>query len=604
MTARMLLSNLASFSVQIAVVVAAGGALARAFRIDDPNALLASWRTILLACLALPLLQPWTEIVPPALGDAVAVVDEGRAVAGGDVVVGAAAPSTPWLTADVVLMVLAAGLAARALWLTIGAFALRRLRQHAVPLDPIPEPIRRAQERIGARARLFVSDRVAGPITFGLFRPIVLFPPGVNTMPAHVQEAIAYHELLHVRRRDWLYEIVEEAVRTALWFHPAVWWLIGRIRLTREQVVDRAVIALTNSRERYVAALLAVASTASAAEFAPASPFFRRHLLKRRVARILQETTMTTRRLIASLTACAAAITVAATFAVRSFPLQAQGTAPADTGAPIQIVQGGEHLMHGETPEYPHRAIEQKIEGDVVVDLTLDAVGEVSDARVLSGPEELRKATLAAVLGWHFSPAAINSTVTQATLRFTLPVERDLGVIAGKQPPSEEVAVYTLTSKLRSAALETEHVAGPLREIEKAITDPSTTDEQRVELRDKYEQMTLMAEKIRADGEPLEVEFLDEDHSKTLTYYAKLVDSTKDLQKTLAGSPRLLRITAERVSEATASDVLAQAGIAIGDAMTEEAAKRLSAAARTIDAHLHVEFERTTEGLIVTILPR
>ena len=44
-----------------------------------------------------------------------------------------------------------------------------------------------------------------------------------------------------------------------LWFHPAIWWLIGRIRLTREQVVDQAAIRLTDSKERYVESLLAVA---------------------------------------------------------------------------------------------------------------------------------------------------------------------------------------------------------------------------------------------------------------------------------------------------------------------------------------------------------
>src|SRR5258708_31490342 len=153
-------------------------------------------------------------------------------------------------------------------------------------------------------------------------------------MPAHVQEAIAYHELLHVQRRDWLDEILEETVRSVLWFHPAIWWLIGRIQLTREQVVDQAAIQLTNSRERYVDSLLAIALATSPAAFTPASAFFRRHLLKKRLARILKETTMTTRRLIASLTAIAAALAPARTLPVRSFPLQAHGLASAGDGRP------------------------------------------------------------------------------------------------------------------------------------------------------------------------------------------------------------------------------------------------------------------------------
>ena len=53
--------------------------------------------------------------------------------------------------------------------------------------------------------------------------------------------------------------------------------------------------------------------------------------------------------------------------------------------------------------------------------MTLNERGEVSDARVLSGPEELRRATLESVLGWHYSPAALASTTTYATVRFRVP---------------------------------------------------------------------------------------------------------------------------------------------------------------------------------------
>ena len=67
MTTRMVLANIASFGLQVTVLVAAGAALARAFRIDEPRAMLAYWRTLLLACLLLPLCQPWNIVVPPAL---------------------------------------------------------------------------------------------------------------------------------------------------------------------------------------------------------------------------------------------------------------------------------------------------------------------------------------------------------------------------------------------------------------------------------------------------------------------------------------------------------------------------------------------------------
>jgi len=48
-------------------------------------------------------------------------------------------------------------------------------------------------------------------------------------------------------------------IRSVFWFHPAIWWLLGEIGLTREQVVDREVVELTRSRDEYLDALLAIA---------------------------------------------------------------------------------------------------------------------------------------------------------------------------------------------------------------------------------------------------------------------------------------------------------------------------------------------------------
>jgi bla regulator protein blaR1 len=601
MTTALALSNLGSFCLQVAVLVAAGAALARALRLDEPRVMLACWRTLLLASLALPLCQPWTTVVPPAV--VTTVMTPGSEAPRTDTVLSVASRSGAWPIGDLMLIVLAAGIAARALWLTVGAFALWRLRQDASLLDPLPASVVRAQERIGTRASVYISNRVSGPITFGLFNPIVVFPPSVAAMPVHVQEAIAYHELLHVRRRDWLYEVLEEAVRSVLWFHPAIWWLIGRIRLTREQVVDQAAVQLTDSRERYVEALLAVAVANSPAALAPASAFLRRHLLKKRVARILQETTMTTRRLIASLTVSAAALALAATFAVRSFPLEAQGQAPANSGAPILLVKGGEHLLHGELPEYPHRAIEQKVQGDVVVDMTLNDRGEVSDARVLSGPEELRKATLEAVLQWHYSPAAISSTVTQATLRFQVPA--DLRAV------EFDSKAYVLgegveTTSMGWAWVPSPHVKGQLMEIEKALEDPSTTEEQRSELDARRHELRKMIEKFEAERRgPFDVELERHDAPASVEFFKDTVKLIKpEGGQLFEGSSQLINLRTERVPESTAKDILAQAGVSIGDILTRETARRLQVVALGMDEHFRVEFAKERNGVIVTILTR
>lgn len=584
MTARMLLSNLASYALQIMVLVAAGAALARAFRLDEPRAMLAYWRTLLVLCLALPLCQPWNTVIPTALAGPPAAVLSTAAPA-----VVPSGPSAaprplpaPWPIVEVALFVLAAGVGARALWLTMGACGLRRLRRQASPLEPLPESLRRAQERMGTCAGMYVSDRVSSPITFGWRRPVVMFPPSVPAMPAHVLEAIAYHELLHVRRRDWLHEVGEQIVRSILWFHPAIWWLTRRIQLTREQVVDQAAIRLTDSRERYVESLLAVARSTTSipgAAFAPASAFLRRHALKMRVARILQETTMTTRRLIASLTASAAALAVAATFAVRSFPLEAQGRAPARTGEPIQVLRGGEHLLHGQLPEYPRRGIEQKVQGDVVVDLTLDERGEVQDARVLSGPDELRKATLEAVLQWHYSPSALSSTMTQATLRFQIPPGGFEKVEYDVEQPAKEIELRG-DVELRAQAVK---IVGERSGLKVADV---TLQANQVELKEK----PIELRKVGAKFEPI--------------YDFVVIDDRSHLSETLKGGPRLAEVRTERVTGATSTAVLAQAGVAIGDAITEDVAKRIQKAAADLDEHIVVEFQKEKKGLVITMLTR
>ena len=584
MSTHLAAANLASFAIQIAVLVSAGAMLIRLFRIDAPRAAFACWRTLLATCLLLPFCQPWRIADAPPLTVATTVASSAVAAQ-------AAAPalleppdiSLSISIEEVALLVLGAGIAARVLWLTVGAYGLWRLRRRAAPVDPLPESIRLAQERVGVEARFYRSADVSGPLTFGVFRPAIVIPPSVEDMPRDVQEAIACHELLHVRRRDWVFELIEEAVATVLWFHPAIWLLIARIRLAREQVVDAAVIALTESRERYVESLLAVARARLFPSLTPASPFLRRHLLKRRVARILEESTMTTRRLIASLAATGAALTLAATFAVRSFPLEAQGRSAPPADEPVQLVAGAEHLLHGDRPEYPRRAIEQRVEGDVIVDMTLNERGEVSDAHIVSGPEELRRTTLASVLQWHYSPAALRSTETQATLRFRL---------AGIKPEPIEIIERKRVDEGELTELDRMKMAAHrMEEIEKALEDPALTDSRRVELK-------MMADKNRAEL----AERRGEAHEFRSGEVLFKVERARG--EVFAGNPKITDVRTERVPAATVRELMEQAGLAIGDVVTVDSAKRMQEAARALDEHLEVEFRKEKSGIVVTVLAR
>lgn len=584
MTAAMWVRNLGAFAIQAGLLITAGVILARVFPIETPRAALAYWRALLLACLLLPFCQPWHAVATAPVVTTVATTAE----IVGDTSLAPAAAATFALppVERLVAIALWAGLVVRGCWLAVGAWVLGRLRRDASELDPLPEPIARAQERVGVTAGMYVSGRVAGPITFGLRHPVIVFPPGVVALDPSVQHAIACHELLHVRRRDWVFQLLEESVRTVLWFHPGVWWLIGRIQLTREQVVDQQAVRLIESRERYVEALLAVALAKSPGFLTSAPAFFRRGLLKKRVAQILQERTMTTRRLIVSLGASAGALALAATMAVRAFPLEAQGRPPSTGSKPVEIVKGGEHLLHGELPEYPRRAIEQKVEGDILLDLAVDDQGEVSDARVLSGPDELRKAALGSVLDWHYAPAAVRSQSVQTTIRFSL---------AAANAEFRGVA-FTTEMKAESEKGELtrpQQLERLIAELERGLEDPTVKGSQREEYKAKLAQATKEMEHIQAERAAMEGDG---------RLYRIRTDNIGGRAETSQGPLQLVAFKTERVSQEAAREVLRRAGIQVGDPITEDSMRTLRAAAAAVDEHLTVVMHDAGHGGVMLVL--
>jgi D-alanyl-D-alanine endopeptidase (penicillin-binding protein 7) len=87
--------------------------------------------------------------------------------------------------------------------------------------------------------RLRVVDHLASPITAGWWRPVVLVPASLMSgMPPDLLEALLAHEMGHVQRFDYLVNLGQNVVETLLFYHPAVWWISGRIRAEREQIAD------------------------------------------------------------------------------------------------------------------------------------------------------------------------------------------------------------------------------------------------------------------------------------------------------------------------------------------------------------------------------
>jgi GWxTD domain-containing protein len=171
-----------------------------------------------------------------------------------------------------------------------GWFAARRLLRRGTQPPPmnwlarLPELARRAGVARGVV--LLESCLAEVPMAIGWLRPAILFPVGMlaGLPPSHV-EAILLHELAHIRRADYLVNLLETATESLLFYHPAVWWISRVIRAERENCCDDLAVALQGDAGGYAAALLALERSRSSREPALAATG---GTLRKRVERLLR----------------------------------------------------------------------------------------------------------------------------------------------------------------------------------------------------------------------------------------------------------------------------------------------------------------------------
>lgn len=116
-------------------------------------------------------------------------------------------------------------------------------------------------ERLGVRqaVSLFESTVAAVPSVVGWVRPVILLPATALTGLSPTQiELILAHELAHVRRHDYLINLLQCAVEALLFYHPAIWWLSHRARDERELCCDDIAVAVTGDAREYAEALVAL----------------------------------------------------------------------------------------------------------------------------------------------------------------------------------------------------------------------------------------------------------------------------------------------------------------------------------------------------------
>ncbi len=115
--------------------------------------------------------------------------------------------------------------------------------------------------RLKFKPIISISSKVITPATFGFFKPIILLPASlISQLPQDQMEAILLHELCHIKRSDFIHNILQLLVETLFFYHPFTKWMSVDIRKVREQCCDKLVLNLETKPILYAKALTNIAS--------------------------------------------------------------------------------------------------------------------------------------------------------------------------------------------------------------------------------------------------------------------------------------------------------------------------------------------------------
>lgn len=152
------------------------------------------------------------------------------------------------------------GVAVLSVWYLGGWCQLQKLRRIGTKAvsDCIEANASLLAQRLGIRraVQIVESALVQVPTVIGWLKPVILLPASALTGLDEIQlTAMIAHELGHIKRCDYLVNIIQTVVEILGFYHPAVWWMSRQIRIERENCCDDMAVALVQNRKEYAGAL-------------------------------------------------------------------------------------------------------------------------------------------------------------------------------------------------------------------------------------------------------------------------------------------------------------------------------------------------------------
>jgi TonB family protein len=434
--------------------------------------------------------------------------------------------------------------------------------------------------------RVLMSSITDTPSVVGWLRPVILLPAAtlIGLTPLQL-EAVLAHEIGHIKRYDYLVNMLQMLAETLLFYHPAVWWTSKRIRVERELCCDDLAVQFSGNALRYARALTTLeklrVGTPGVAMASTGGPLLYRI---RRLAG-LNTKEYGPSRLPAVLAAGLGLFCIALNVSwVRA--QDAQG---------VNVDLRGSPIIHRSPVAYPEVAAKKGITGTVQLEVTLDADGNVADAHVLSGPAELRKASLESVLNWHFAADAARST-RLVDIGFS-DQGKQVQVTSPPAPPFTAVVVQTDgtgTARLEFQADAQQKQSEALTRRQKLERAMDQTKAQIAEA-DRNGEPDSMKSKLQAEFQELRREFESTPMPQRSVEAFRGIRVGEAGPREIAGRP-LRAIDASRLPESVRNDLLSKLPVRVGEPLSLQLIKLTEAAVRGFDEHLRYEFVATPDG--------
>jgi TonB family protein len=490
------------------------------------------------------------------------------------------------------------------------AFHLRRRGQPAG--ENVLVVVQRLCRVMGIRrsVRLLMSEMADSPSVVGWFRPLILLPASTLMGLTPIQlEAILAHELAHVKRYDYLVNLIQMAVETLLFYHPAVWWVSKRMRTERELCCDDLAVRFSGSALRYARALTTLEKlrlrTPRVAMASTGGPLLYR--IQRLVGALPNEYGSSRLPALMAISLGILCVVFSATW------IKGQD-APG-----VSVDLGSSSVIHRAPVRYPESARKQGITGAVQLEVSLDSSGDVSDARVLTGPAELRKTALESVLNWHFTSEAARSTRT-VTISFTN---------TGTQVRVGEPNQPSVATDLRQRQEELQRRADELRRLdelkasllqksqeiqlrqETASQQALQRRQQELELRqeqyakgqDQLKELEAALRNVAGDAAVTEertqqVEGMKAEIAAVRAKLAAMKLSLAENRGNVIAGRTVKSISAPGMSDSVVNDLTPRLPVRQGDTLSTKSLEQIAAVVRNYDEHLSVAFVPTDDGQV------